>query len=103
MLLLLRRRCHRSLIAGRGFLQTGQEVPELAERLNGNRRLSPGERRALQTEHPAGKRTEGLVRTFTDEMFSVPIFHPLNHTERLTKKRMPTIVNGGDLQNVRIM
>jgi hypothetical protein len=36
-------------------------------------------------------------------MFSVPIFHPLNNTERSSKKRMPTIINSGGPQNVRIM
>jgi hypothetical protein len=62
-----------------------------------------GECGALRIEHPTGKRTEGLVRTFTDEMLSVPILHPFNNTERHSKKRMPTIVDGGGLENVRIM
>jgi hypothetical protein len=65
--------------------------------------LSQGERGALRTEHPTGKRTEGLIRKFTEEVFSVPVFHPLKNTERPSKKRMPTIVNGGGLKSVRIM
>jgi hypothetical protein len=76
---------------------------QLAQRLYGDQGLSHGEQATLRTKHPAGDRTEGPVRTFTDEMFSASIFHPLNNTERHSKKRMPTTVNGGGPQNVRIM
>ena len=81
----------------------GQQIPELSERLDSNHRLSQGECCALWIEHPTGKRTEGLVGAFTDEMLSVPILHPFDNTERGSKKRMPTIVNGGGLKNVGIM
>jgi len=69
------------------------------QKLMGHKSITTTERYA----HPTGKRIEGLVRTFTDEMLSAPIFHPLNNTKRSSKKRMPTIVNGGGLKNVRIM
>jgi hypothetical protein len=87
----------------RRVLQGVEQVTQLAQRLYGNHGPSDGEQTALRTKHPPGKRTEVSVRTFTDEMFSVPVFHSLHNTERHSKKGMPTIVNSGCLKNVRII
>ena len=84
-------------------MQGVEQIAQLAQRLYGNQGPSHGEQLALRTKHPPGERTEVSVRTFTDEMFSVPVFHSLHNTERSSKERMPTIVNSGYLKNVRIM
>ena len=48
-------------------MQAGQEVSQLAERLNRNRRFPHGKRSAVWTAHPSWKRTVGPIREFTDD------------------------------------
>ncbi len=78
-------------------------MAQLAQRLHGNQGPPYGEQTALRMKHPTGNRTEGPVRTFTDEMIPVAIFHSLHNTEKFSKQGMPAIANGGGLKKVGIM
>ena len=81
-----------------GALQGVEQIAQLAQCLHGSHGCSHGEVSAFGIKHPTGKGTEGVILPFASEIFSVSLFPPPKNAERLSKERMPTVVNGGGLK-----
>jgi hypothetical protein len=93
----------RSFIAIGGCAPSTEYVAKIVERFDGNQRSAERELCALRTQHPRGKRTEGVIRKLAEDLLSLAALDALVHTQGLAKERMPAVIDGHRFEMIGIM
>jgi hypothetical protein len=84
-------------------LQGRQQIAKVSEGTNCDQWGTQREVDALRAKHPGWERTNGLVGQLAEDVFAMTILHAFDYAQRLPKKRMPAIVDGGGLRMMGIM